>query len=375
MAGDVIRRRALIGALLVSPLFSISRTMTPAIGTTPSLEILDVSYWKNRFDRQAARFSDYNRPLSLSGDSNSYYNMAYGVDGYLSMFEATGQEAYLDVALRLINNVIDDATPSTKLGSRAFNDSYLGWVSQREDVAGREVPLFESYLWRYVCRLLTALKANASVYGRDSYKRQYDSILAFTEVNIFDKWYMRGGNRHIYRQNTNMASHWAYIALHLRRHTLNSVRKNRCDAVHAHIASVGLPNYGGASLKRQMQLSAVFPGAYSWSNRWASNPPPAQDVSHSNGEISYIVEGRDYTGIWTSTDIRRLCATLRRAVMPRKPMYVDGTGKSTGWIADGFVKLGRFSATVQKALETYEVQGQGQYMAAMAENARRLLTG
>ena len=97
-----------------------------------------------------------------------------------------------------------------------------------------------------------------------------------------------------------------------------------------------------------------------------------QDVSHGNTEISYIVEGRDHSDIWSSEDIARFCATLTHVVLPRKPMYVDGTGKSTGWIADGFVKLGRFATHVQRALEDCDVQGQGQYIAAMAENARRL---
>ena len=175
----------------------------------------------------------YNLDRSRTGDSYSYYDMAHGVDGYVAMFEATGDEGYLDEALgRLIDNAISDATPSLTLGPLAFKDSYKGWISHHSEVAGQEVAFYESYLWRYVCRLVRALRSNKSTYGQSGYRRQYDAILAFTEANIFDKWYVRGVDRYIYRQNTNMAAHWAYVALHLRLHTNDAVRQARCYTIH-----------------------------------------------------------------------------------------------------------------------------------------------
>ena len=171
-----------------------------------------------------------------------------------------------------------------------------------------------------------------------------------------------------------MAAHWAYIALHLQRHTLNAVRKERCDTVHGNIASVGLPNYENASLKRQMQPSEAFAGAYRWSDVWRFNSRPGQDVSHGNAEIAYIVEGRDYSEVWTSADMTALSSTLTDVVLPRKPMYVDGRG--TQWLDSRRVrKAGPVFTSRTKGSGNYSVQGQGQYMAAMAENARRLGAG
>ena len=94
-------------------LLPLGRSAAIAEGeTTPNEEILDVSHWRERFDRQADYFLKYNLDRSRTGDSYSYYDMAYGVGGYVAMFEATGDEGYLDEALgRLIDNAISDATP------------------------------------------------------------------------------------------------------------------------------------------------------------------------------------------------------------------------------------------------------------------------
>jgi hypothetical protein len=352
----------------------IQRCGTPTASPTPSApDILGVAYWKGQFDGQATSFANYNTPKSTTGDSMDYYDMAYGVDGYVSMFEATGQTSYLTSAITLVNNVIADAVVSSSLGPAAFGDSFLGWVTQRPDLVGEEVPLFESYCWRYVTRLLTALKNNSVVYANPTFKAHYDSILAFTEVNIFDKWYTRGLNSYIYRQNTNMASHWAYIACHLRQHTLNSTRQTRCDTIRSNIDSVGIPNYSNDSMRAKMtaSLGRALSGAYSWDSDWTATARPGQDSSHACGEITWICESLDYFTVWNATDVARFGKTLTDLIMPTHATYVDGTGSGTGWIADGWPKLGRFSVAIQQALEGYDVQSQGQYMASMCENARR----
>jgi len=336
--------------------------------TTPS--ILGVGYWEHRFDAQASALWRYNLPKSRSSDSFDFYNMAYGLDAYVSIFEATGLTSYLDIALKLVDNVIESSAESRTLGPAAYQDRFRGWVSQRPDVLGQEVTLFESFCWRYVCRLLTAMKKNTGVYHDRTYRSRYDNILAFTEQNIFDKWYDRGVNTY-YPANTHMASHWAYISLHLGRHTLDKVRRVRCDTIRADIDSVGLPNHSRASLKSQMQVGAVFPGAVFWNENWGQEERPGSDVNHGNAVVSYIAEGRDYGTTWTSNDIAEFSTTLTNVIMPKEPLYVDGTGRGLGALADGFVKLGRFEAAVQASLEKHPVQN-GQYMAAMAENARRL---
>ena len=66
------------------------------------------------------------------------------------MFEATGATAYLDSAVTLVTNMINNAAPSTSLGSNAFGDGYSGWISQTSDVLGEEVPLYESVSYTHL---------------------------------------------------------------------------------------------------------------------------------------------------------------------------------------------------------------------------------
>jgi hypothetical protein len=341
--------------------------------SSPPPDILGVAHWKAEWDSGATFYNNYFTPLSLTGDSSDYYDCSYGIDAYVSLFEATGLTSYLTSAITLVNNMIGDAAISSSLGPEAFGDSFLGWVTQRPEVPGQEVPLYESYAWRYACRLLTALKNNAAAYADSTLKAHYDSILAFTEVNIFDKWYTRGLNSYIYRQNTNMASHWAYISCHLRRHTLDATRQTRCDTIRSNIDSVGIPNYSNDSLhaKLEASLGRALSGAYSWESDWNSTALPGQDVAHACGEITWICESKDYYSVWSQIDIDRLTKTLTDLIMPGPANYVDGTGAGNGWIADGWPKLGRFSLTAQQALEAYTASTPGQFYASMCANAAR----
>jgi hypothetical protein len=97
-------------------------------------------------------------------------------------------------------------------------------------------------------------------------------------------------------------------------------------------------------------------------------------VAHGNGVVSYVVEARDLDAGWSQQDVARLSRTLTAFLLVRDgrfPEYVDGTGRSNGWLADGWVKLGRYDPATQAALETYPVQN-NQYFAAMAVNAHIL---
>ena len=138
--------------------------MAPSLRLLLASSIKGSAYWRGQFDGQTTFFWNYFLPMSQSNDSFDYYDMAYGVDGYVSMFEATGATAYLDRAVTLVQNMIASAAPSTSLGSNAFRDGFAGWVSQRPDVRGKEVPLYESFCWRYVTRLLTAITANPATF-------------------------------------------------------------------------------------------------------------------------------------------------------------------------------------------------------------------
>jgi hypothetical protein len=336
-----------------------------------SSAVAPVSHWQQLFDHDAARLDEYSILRSHSTDSWSFYTLAYSIDAFTAMYEATGQTEYLDRALAYVDGMISSAQPSVSLPSSSFHDSYLGWVSQRQGTQPDEVPLYESYAWRYVTRMLRVIR-ESPLYANPAYRAHYERLLWFSEINIFEKWYTRGANNFIYRSRTHMASHWAYIAHELAILTSDEQRRARYRAVVENIDH-HLPNYD-SSLHRQLRAARNDPDAYWWSDVWGETNGPGQDIAHGNGVVSYVVEAHDSGGGWTDADMARFCQTLTTSVIGtngKYPKYVDGSGSGNGGLADGFVKLGRYDERVQLKLQDYGVQN-AQFYSAMAVNAKIL---
>lgn len=312
-------------------------------------------------------------PRSLSGDSYQYYNLAYAIDGDTAMYRATGNTLYLDRALLYVNNVVASARISSSLPGSAFQDSYLGWTSVNSDTQGQEVPLYESYCWRYVTRLLRVIHDTPALFNDPAYRTHYDRLLAFTERNIFEKWFTRNANNYVYRGRTHMAAHWAFIAMDLSLITTDEPRKARYLAVFNNI-NRDLPNYH-SSLRGQLQTWPTAPDTYYWSDVWASTARPGQDVAHGNGVLAFIVEAHDAGLEWTRGDISKFINTLDRVIWPSATAYseyVDGSGTGGGWFNDGFMKLGRYDPDLQRRLEKHGVGNNSTFLGNGALNAALL---
>jgi hypothetical protein len=341
---------------------------------TPAGPLLSVSHWEGAF---LDGWDDRNRmslSLSQSADSWDHYELSYSVDAYNAMFRATDRTQYLDRALIYINNVVASARVSSSFPKSQYRDDYLGWVSQDRDsdAPGTEVPLYESYFWRYATTTLRVMRQTPAVYNDPKYRAQYDRLLNFAEVNVFEKWYRRGADANIYRSETHTAAHWALIALNLSLITTDPGRRAQYRTVVDNI-DLHLPN-SKSGLREQLIRNPADGSAYFWDDQWGVFQRPGQDVSHGNAVMAYVVEARDQGVNWTATDIPRFTALLTTVIWPRDgvyPAYVDGSGRDNGWIADGFVKLGRYSPAVQKQLEQYPVVND-QFIANMALNARIL---
>ncbi|WP_232536939.1 hypothetical protein [Cystobacter fuscus] len=305
-------------------------------------------------------------PASTSRDSWQFYSLAYGIDGNTAMYRATGKVRYLDRALLYVDNMVDTARDSWSLEGRQFVDLSRGWSSGDPENLGLEVPLYESYCWRYVTRLLRVIRETPALYNKGKYRKQYQRLLEFSEIHIFEKWFQRGADAYIYRENTHMASHWASIAMDLALMTPDAARKTRYLEVFDNIAS---------SLRAQMGVSPLNPEASFWSDEWGIHSGPGQDVSHGNGVVAYIVEAHEAGMEWTDGDVRALRVTLDSIIWPSAGQYaqfVDGSGKGDGWFNDGFMKLGRYDAALQLRLETHAVGWNTQFFGNAALNVRLL---
>jgi hypothetical protein len=309
------------------------------------------------------------RGMSTSADSWQFYNLGYAVDANVSMFQATGKTQYLDRALLYVNNVIKTAKTSKSIPTSQYKDSYLGWGSNSHpdgDDNGREFPLYESYMWRYATNMLVAMKQNATVYQDAKYKAQYDSIVAFSEKNMFEKWMSRGSDN-IYRSHTHMSSHWAMIAFDLSLVSSNATNVKKYETVYKKFDT---------DMRKQLKKTSV--GGYTWSAPWGSTSS-VQDVSHGNAIMAYVVHAYDAGNkAWTKADIDAFVITLDKTIWPSATKYaasVDGSGSDNGWFNDGFVDLGRYNSKLQERLEGHRVGQNIQFYASMALNAQRLSKG
>lgn len=350
-----------------------SLTTTAALPPTPA-GLRSVADWEQLFLHiwDVTHNNDW-LPRSKSLDSYQFYNLGYGIDGNTAMYRASGKTQYLDRALLYVNNMVNNARVSSSFSKSQYKDSYLGWTSQESGTKGQEVALWESYCWRYVTRLLRVIRETPALYADAKYRGQYDRLLAFTEKNIFEKWYKRGANANIYRSRTHMAAHWAYIAMDLSRMTTDPAKKALYTTVVDNI-NRHLPNYS-SSLRQQMKAASGNPSAWFWSDVWGSSARPGQDVAHGNGVVAYLVEAHDAGVEWTDDDMRKLSTTLNTIVWPATSKfgnYVDGSGGGNGWFTDGFIKLGRYDANLQRRIEAHGVGRTIQFFGNGALNARLL---
>lgn len=353
--------------------------ITLLLFSKPAWAIMTVEEWEVQFLKYWQ--SEYNKcePYSLAEDSWPGYSLAYCIDANTSMFLATGKSSYLDRALVYINNRIKVAKPSHTFQLSQYKDDYLTWVNHSHTELGddgKEYPLFEAYLWRYVGHLLRVMRETDTIYSNPEYRSQYQEILDFTEKHIFQKWYSRG-LYHIYPVRTHMASHWAYLTLELWHITTNNQLKSIYKDIYEKISSTGFRenNY---SLKNQLIVKNLSPSVYFWNASWGSEAPPGQDVSHGNNVISYIVEAHALNAGWNDTELLRFKNTFNTIVWPQENQYaeyIDGSGTGNGWFSDGFSKLGRFDKNLQQRLEQirFKRPWDTQFIGNGALNAKILL--
>ncbi|MCU7726345.1 hypothetical protein ODJ79_21665 [Actinoplanes sp. KI2] len=334
----------------------------PSSAPPPVARLRSVADWANVFQQSWDYQLQSGLPLSRSADSWDHYDLSYSVDSCVAMFRATGEGRYVDRALQFVENVAAAAAPSASLPHSSFHDRYLGWASEKNGEDGDEVPLYESYFWRYGTGLLVTMR-DAGLTG-DRYRR----LLDFAEVQVFEKWYSRGPQDTVYRDVTHLSAHWALIALNLAQVTTDAARRARYLAVAGDFDQ---------RMRRQLRRNPVEPTAYFWDDTWGRAKRPGQDVSHGNGVMAYVTEARARGNAWTDADMTAFSSLLTRVIWPGGTTYrgyLDGSGSDNGWFSDGFVKLGRYDPATQLRLDSHRVVND-QFAGNMALNARILRRG
>jgi len=312
-----------------------------------------VEFWQTKFDLKFEAGGDKAKMLAYSKSGNKfqeYYYMYYYFDGLLAMWQATGDNYYLNIMLEVVDNTIKDAKPVS------FNSSYLGWRadgSYSQDYPKNGVALWESYYWKAVTTMLRIMHQSpellASTHTSGAYQDKYDTILAFTEQHIWNKWEARG-SENIYRSHTHMSSHWARMGMELYIITGN----NKYKEVFDNISFGTMPGYPSSNLRNQFKTNSDVPTAYTWIMAWGGTK--LQDTAHASDVVSFCVLAYENDMYWTRNDINSLVSTLndviyRNPINSRYSYNVDGSGgnDAPGRLHD-WLKLGRYSRPLQDKL-------------------------
>lgn len=331
-----------------------------------SQNIEPVTFWQNRFDDSWAKEYEKALPMSTSNDSWQFYNLSYYIDANVVMYEVSKDQKYLNRALLYVNNMLNSATESKKLAKSQYKDTYMGWAnytapSYKNDQ--KEYPLFESYCWRYVTDLLFLMKKN----GLDrnlTYQKQYNAISNFTINNIYNKWLSRGKSN-LYRSNAHMMSHWVKISMNLYLIT--------GDTKYKAIIADFLKMYRGNQEKTSVSSNV---SSIKWKAAW-NKKGQYQDVAHGNAVVDLLIHLYDNDLGVNEAEIKELVTLFDKIIWKSKNSYaeyIDGTGNGSGWFTDGYIKLGRYDASLQKRIENHTKGRSTQFFANGALNAKYLLS-
>ncbi|MRH99170.1 PKD domain-containing protein [Kriegella sp. EG-1] len=298
----------------------------------------DVRYWQGQFDSQWSK--DRSEAYSMSnsrGRNQEYYYLGLYIDGLSSMWQATGDNGYLDTALELINNTVDDA--------KSVGGGYLGWPASD----GNKYNLWDSYYWRHVATLLRVISQTSSIKNSSKYKNQYNKLLEFSEKNIWDRYESSGINQ-FYRSRTHMASHWARIGMELYVIT----KKNKYKEVFENI-SYGTMYGEPSNLRDQIYDNPKNSSAYAWDQTWGVRKGSnIQDTSHAGVIISFMVLAKENGMYWKQSDLNALIKTVNVIWVGAEKITenIDATGgyASKGRLHEWFY-LARYNQSLQNRIK------------------------
>lgn len=342
-----------------------SQTGTVTVNITKNEQDLSdlktVAEFKANFDdywasKEKARYI----AISESGNGGDIYYFD-GLQALIAIFQATGDSKYLDDALELIMNLISTAKPSNTLDlNGGHNDNYLSWVSDsRTSVTKQGLPnggqasLHETRGFQHVAKLLWVMYESPNLLA-NGYQADYDTILDFIEIHIWDKWFTRN-DAIAFSSAVDKSSAWAKIGFYLHKVSGKSKYRSMFDRFNTDM------NYASASrsMREILEPNTANSSAYQWPRLWSGayiEGGSVTDLDHANRAVSFLIDANEFNDFWTDSDMTKLVNTWNvfwpsgdGAFMKK---FIDGTGGDhSGYVEPGWIKLGRFDVALQARLE------------------------
>lgn len=315
-------------------------------------QLIKVEDWKIAFDSNVSEDA-YQLELSNNNDSDDCYYLDFTT--YTNMYEATGDEKYLDFALKLYENKIAQ--------SSIITNGYYGWLRDADNSNGgitngghgldnTEIVLSQTRgFGRTAARMFWVLNRAENYLKKKNNQARFNKNYNWFKKNICDKWFSFGiGN--IYRINTHMSSHWAQIGFFMNEIEPNKKYRKWFDDWNSNISK---GNYDG-SMRSQFREVMLQDGiGWIWSNEWG-NMDNVTDTNHANAEVEIIIYGAEFEDYWTLDDIDKIKKNFNQNIFIDKfngAEFIDGSCESESrqvW-SQGWLKLGRFDKKLQERLQ------------------------
>jgi hypothetical protein len=351
------------------------------------LKLFDSSYYGRYSNVKPLRqvWMDY----SSNSDPNGFNFCAEGIDALIAVYQASGNQKYFDDAVTMCQNIAGSATNTNAISNSIYRSkgNFKGWVSKsqsgdKKTLYNQEVPLYESYIFRYFAKLLYVIKTTPALSSKC--KNEYNTLLDFVETSGWGKWYSRGGNSslknsYLMRARTHMSAHWGLVALYLSETTNDNTIRQQC---------LSFLNVLNGRLRKNFRVHPTDTKSYIWNATWddSRGTTIVQDVSHGNHVVSYIVESYALGKYWKRDDIDKLCNLVKDVLYDdaNNSFYdtldrsaLNGTTTKGSYQSDGWVKLAKYDSSVynlyvkfaKNKKEVTRYNQDGQFFANMALNA------
>lgn len=308
----------------------------------------------------------------IKGGGSSYRLMTFSksINAFLAMYLATDSLTYLNEAIRLSDSILEKTKKGKNIKNNPINfkDDYFGWENINSDYFVNkkgaphliEVPLYESYLFRYLAQMAYILICDTNL--SDEYREKGLALRLFIEKNGWEKWCKRGEKErencytYLFRSRTHMTAHWGMVALYLNKISASHVKKKQYEDF--------LYRYNH-QLRKNLKLTGDK--AYTWNMTWdydwpfqlncrkKSSKSIIQDVSHGNHVLAYIVASFELNNdFWKIKDIKYFSNTVKYILYDndKKLFYADLNKQfdkriaSGSRMSDGFVKLARYDKSL-----------------------------
>lgn len=290
---------------------------------------------------------------------NSYHFMTsrYIFAAYLNMWKITNDISYYNVLKAWCDTLINSARVTNTIEGNIYpyKDNYYGWISRSEGyLPDNEVPLYESYIVRYIFELLYYVKLR----GNDP--EWYNSRYQWFTDNLWTKWKTR--SRLVYgrdytmflRSALDMGSHWAAAGLILSKiGSTDSIRKQ---------GMIVYTSYD-TLLKRNLKPHPLIPNAYTLNSSYddvsgtdaVKSKDTIQDVSHLNLVLSYVTFANKLKNPAYPDSVLQKFANLAKGLYKNDRTFYDmvnitmDAGRKGNWgnsQADGFIPLAEYDTAL-----------------------------